>query len=83
MKDIIFKVDGRNGNLVSLLLRAGMGICLFTNHGWEKIHNFSAMRADFPDPIHIGSPVSFYFAFLVTQYVLCSLSPGCLRGPRR
>ncbi|MBV8550838.1 MAG: DoxX family protein [Acidobacteriaceae bacterium] len=47
-----------------LVLRVWLGFALFLRHGWEKIHEFGAMSAHFPNPLHIGSVPSLAFALL-------------------
>lgn len=39
-----------------LILRLSCG--LMALHGWDKFVDFSSEAADFPDPFHIGSPIS-------------------------
>ncbi|MGA7626329.1 MAG: DoxX family membrane protein, partial [Candidatus Acidiferrales bacterium] len=46
------------------ILRVWAGIALFLRHGWEKQPaNWVQFMAHFPNPIGIGSHVSFLFAF--------------------
>jgi putative oxidoreductase len=41
-----------------LLLRTSIGALMFYGHGWEKMTNFSAKAATFPDPLGLGSNLS-------------------------
>lgn len=54
-----------------LMLRVWFGIVLFCKHGVEKIVNFKAMQAGFPDPIGIGATPGLVFAFITD--VICSI----------
>ena len=47
-----------------LALRLTVPTSLFLRHGLEKIQNFHAMSAHFPNPLHIGPLPSFAFAFI-------------------
>ena len=54
-----------------LLLRVGFGGSMIYGHGWDKLINFSARMESFPDPFHIGSPVSL--ALVVFAELFCSV----------
>jgi putative oxidoreductase len=54
----------RSADFALLLLRLMVGFSLFWCHGWEKISNFSAMSAHFPDPLHFGPVPSLALALL-------------------
>jgi putative oxidoreductase len=41
-------------NVVLLVLRAVVGVNMAWLHGWDKLHNFGAKAAAFPDPLGIG-----------------------------
>jgi len=58
-------------DLALLVLRVTFGVSLFVKHGWEKLSNFSAMAATFPDPLHIGQTGSL--ACALTGDSLCSI----------
>ncbi|WP_263385595.1 DoxX family protein [Granulicella arctica] len=49
-------------NLGLLFLRVSFGLSLFVKHGFEKITRFGRMVAGFPDPFHIGAPLSLSIA---------------------
>lgn len=53
-----------------LVLRIGAPLLLFTGHGWPKLATFSERLGSFPDPLGLGSPVSFILV-LVAE-VLCA-----------
>jgi putative oxidoreductase len=54
----------RSDDLALLILRVSFGVILFVKHGWEKLSNFSAMAATFPDPLHMGQSASLGCALL-------------------
>jgi len=60
-----------NDDIAILILRLGAASSLFVRHGFEKIVHFQQMMHDFPDPIKIGEPLSFLFAFFSDS--ICSL----------
>jgi putative oxidoreductase len=62
-------------DLAVLVLRVVMGITLFLRHGVEKLAHFSAMAAQFPDPIHIGATPSLIIALIADS--ICSLLVAC------
>ena len=45
-----------------LFLRVSFGLSLFIKHGFEKITGFGRMLQGFPDPFHIGIPLSLSIA---------------------
>ena len=45
-------------NVVLLVLRAVVGVNMAWLHGWDKLHNFGAKAAGFPDPLSIGHKYS-------------------------
>jgi putative oxidoreductase len=45
-----------------LLLRISFGLSLLLKHGLEKITGFSQMVPVFPDPLHLGTHLSFTIA---------------------
>ena len=54
----------RNSDAALLVLRVGSLVPLLLRHGLEKVFTFSAMAANFPDPLHIGVLPSLVFAML-------------------
>jgi putative oxidoreductase len=46
------------------LLRVGMGGLLLCGHGWGKITHIASMAKSFPDPIHLGSTISFWLVVI-------------------
>jgi putative oxidoreductase len=54
-----------------LVLRVVVGISIFLKHGVEKLTDFSAMAAHFPNPIHIGAVASLVIALIGDS--ICSL----------
>jgi len=58
-------------NVATLAIRAVFGFILCYFYGLEKIKNFTHMKAVFPDPFHIGHPISL--ALVVFAELLCSL----------
>lgn len=56
---------------ILLLVRLVFGL-LLANHGFEKFMNFSAMSAQFPDPLGIGNELSMGMA--VFGELVCSLA---------
>ena len=67
-------MSSNGGNLTSsiglLVLRVGMAGLLFCAHGWGKITHIAEYARSFPDPIHMGSTVSFWL--VVFAEVFCS-----------
>ena len=53
-----------------LILRLGAGGLLFLGHGWAKLVHYREWAASFPDPLSVGSPVSF--ALVVFAEVVCA-----------
>ena len=49
-------------NVVLLVLRAVVGVNMAWLHGWDKLHNFGAKAATFPDPLSIGHKYSLVLA---------------------
>ena len=47
-----------------LALRIGAGLVLFLRHGWEKVSPLSLTNPQFPNPLHIGSNISWVIAML-------------------
>lgn len=68
-------VTTAQGNWTLLALRLMIGILMLV-HGIEKVMNFDALSATFPDPIGLGSGLSLSLAIFAE--VLCSL--GVLAG---
>lgn len=68
----LFSSKASNGaiNFSLLLLRIGFGGLLLWNHGLGKLKGFSAMKDSFPDPLHIGHPISMGLA--VFAEVFCA-----------
>lgn len=62
-----------NANDTGLLIfRVALGLCLFQQHGWEKLAHFNEMASQhFPDPLHLGVKASLVAAWI--SDVLCSL----------
>jgi putative oxidoreductase len=54
-----------------LVLRLGMGATLFIKHGTEKVLNFSAMAATFPDLTHLGGGPTL--AIALVSDAICSV----------
>lgn len=56
----LFSSKASNGaiNFSLFILRVGFGALLIMNHGLAKLKGFSAMKDNFPDPLHIGHPIS-------------------------
>lgn len=60
-----------NTDIGLLVLRIGLAIGLFTNHGWEKLARFGEMAQSFPDPLHLGKTTGLVFALLSDS--ICSI----------
>lgn len=54
-----------------LLLRIGVGGLMAILHGWDKLISFSFKMNTFPDPFHLGSPISL--ALTVFSELFCSI----------
>lgn len=54
-----------------LALRLCVFLSMFIKHGYEKISTFSQMVPGFPDPLHMGSAGSLFFAMVADS--ICSL----------
>ena len=54
--------DSSQTDLGLLFLRVSFGLCLFLKHGFEKVTGFGRMVQGFPDPFHIGAPLSLSIA---------------------
>ncbi len=52
-----------------LTLRVGISGMLVTMHGWSKLVHFADRASRFPDPLHLGGPVSL--ALTLFAEVLC------------
>jgi putative oxidoreductase len=61
----------RSSDVGLLLLRLWVGLSLFLAHGVEKVANFSAMAAHFPNPVHIGPHGSLAMALF--SDAICSV----------
>lgn len=67
---LLFNRIGKSNNpLISidvamLVLRIGVGMLIFINHGIEKIFSFNQMLETFPDPIGIGRLPGLLFALI-------------------
>jgi putative oxidoreductase len=53
------------------MLRVGIGLILFSRHGWEKISQLTLVNPHFPDPLHIGNNTTWVLATLGDG--ICSL----------
>jgi putative oxidoreductase len=53
-----------------LVLRVWLGLTMFINHGLQKLQDYSKLKADFPDPLGIGSSTLF---FVLLAECLCAL----------
>jgi putative oxidoreductase len=57
-----FFTPSDDSNLTSfglLVLRLGLGLTMFVNHGLDKLRHFSDMAGHFADPLGIGPKASF------------------------
>jgi putative oxidoreductase len=63
--------DNWMGSLGLLVLRVGMGGLLLCAHGWDKVTHMAARAKTFPDPLHIGSAMSF--GLVVFAETACAL----------
>ena len=61
---------GVTASIGLLVLRVGMAGLLLCAHGWTKITHFAGMAKSFPDPLHVGSTMSFWLVVLAE--VLCT-----------
>ena len=59
-----------SGSIGLFALRVGMAGSLFCAHGWTKITHIADMASSFPNPIHLGSTVSFWMVTFAE--VFCS-----------
>lgn len=57
-------------DLILLLLRVGFGGMLLFSHGIPKAMNYAELMTTFPDPLGVGSQISFGLALFAE--VLCS-----------
>ena len=62
-----------------LVLRLGMGLTMFLNHGMDKLKHFGELAPGFPDPLGVGHNVSLglsvfaeFFASLLLVFGLVS-----------
>lgn len=58
-------------DLALLILRVWMGTALFLRHGLEKVFALPDTISHFPDPLHLGSHVSFSVATI--SDLVCSI----------
>ncbi len=65
-------------NLSMFLLRAGAGGLLFYNFGWRKLINFSQMKDNFPDPLHIGHAPSLILIIFAEVFCTVLLIAGLM-----
>jgi putative oxidoreductase len=56
--------DSAPTNLALLVLRLWLGAAMFFNHGLDKLIHFKSVAPGFPDPLHIGHPVSLALVLL-------------------
>jgi len=63
--------DTLTGSIGLFVLRVGMAAMLFCGHGWDKVTHLAARANGFPDPLHVGSPVSF--GLVVLAEVVCTV----------
>ena len=59
-----------NPELGQLILRGWLGLTMLLNHGIPKLMKFNELVGNFPDPLGVGSKVSFGMALFAE--VLCS-----------
>lgn len=62
---------GVTNSIGLLLLRLGAAGLLFYAHGWPKITHFAERASKFPDPIHLGHPLSL--GLVVFAEVFCTI----------
>lgn len=72
---------GSNGGTMTssiglLALRIGLAGTLFAAHGWGKITHFAERAGSFPDPLHVGSVVSFWLVVLAEVFCAGFLALG-------
>ena len=65
-------------DIALLVFRVWICTALFMKHGLEKVLHFQDMPGHFPDPIHIGARVSFYFAFFTDAVCSVLVAAGLL-----
>lgn len=63
-------LSSNGSDIALLLLRIFVGIMMLT-HGVAKIENFSALKANFPDPVGLGA--GFSLLLITCAEVGCSL----------
>ena len=70
-----------NIDLGLLLIRVGIGVSLFIDHGWEKITNHAGMVPRYPDPVGLGREFSLYVATISDALGSVLLILGFLTRP--
>lgn len=55
-----------------LILRVGFGVTMAVQHGWPKLADFSNKMNTFPDPLHVGSPLSL--SLTIGAEFLCAIA---------
>ena len=53
-----------------LVLRVSVSLLFLFGHGWAKLAGWAEKSATFPDPLHVGSRLSF--ALVIFAEVVCS-----------
>ena len=63
-------LSSNSSDIALLLLRIFVGIMMLT-HGVAKIENFSALKANFPDPVGLGAGFSLLLITCAKWAVPC------------
>lgn len=71
MKILQLNFVPRSVDFALLVLRLWFGLTLAFQHGWAKLTGFSAMKTQFPDPLHVGPTLSLTLATFAEFF--CSL----------
>jgi putative oxidoreductase len=71
------RVNAGAVNFSMLILRVVFGALMFT-HGWEKLNTFSAKKATFPDPLHVGHAVSLSLTIFAEAFCAALIVVGLL-----
>jgi putative oxidoreductase len=72
---------GSNGGTLTssiglLVLRVSIAALLFFGHGWGKITHIGEYAGGFPDPLHVGSTVSFWLVVLAEVFCTPLVAAG-------
>jgi len=70
--------DSPTTSLALFVMRLWLGPTMFFNHGLDKLINFQTVAQDFPDPLHVGKPVSLALVMFAEVVGAALLTMGLL-----